>query len=239
MNEFVDRALGFIGRGGRYTALEPLITDFCATIEGFGFTRFMMTRMPTISENPEPLIIAHTWANDWIARYRTENYFYVDPVTAWMFQASKPFRWLEAQDGDRTCVAKQLASEAQSFGMVDGIGFPMGHMIQSRSAVSIAADKPIDLSEAGCELVHLVALCCEARANQIIERNRIKTPLTPREREILQWIVAGKSTWATAKILNIAESTVASHLAHIRVKLDASTTLQAVARALASGQIHL
>jgi LuxR family quorum sensing-dependent transcriptional regulator len=63
--------------------------------------------------------------------------------------------------------------------------------------------------------------------------------LTPREREVLTWAAAGKSAWETATILSISEKTVIHHLDHIRRKLDAANTTQAVVVALQAGELHV
>jgi LuxR family quorum sensing-dependent transcriptional regulator len=63
--------------------------------------------------------------------------------------------------------------------------------------------------------------------------------LTPREREILTWAAAGKSAWETAIILSISQKTVVHHLDHIRRKLGAANTTQAVVVALQSGELQV
>jgi LuxR family quorum sensing-dependent transcriptional regulator len=62
--------------------------------------------------------------------------------------------------------------------------------------------------------------------------------LTPREREVLAWIAAGKSAWETATILSISQKTVVHHLDHIRRKLGAANTTQAVVVALQAGELR-
>ena len=62
--------------------------------------------------------------------------------------------------------------------------------------------------------------------------------LSSREREILQWVAAGKSQQDVAEILAIAQRTVEVHMASARDKLGALNTPQAVARAVSLGLIH-
>lgn len=52
--------------------------------------------------------------------------------------------------------------------------------------------------------------------------------LSPREREILQWIQLGKTSWEIAQILNITEKTVRNHVQHALVKLRVKNRVQAV-----------
>ncbi|WP_376767374.1 helix-turn-helix domain-containing protein [Paludibacterium denitrificans] len=38
--------------------------------------------------------------------------------------------------------------------------------------------------------------------------------LTPREKECLSWVSAGKTSWEIARILNVAEATVIFHISN-------------------------
>ena len=62
--------------------------------------------------------------------------------------------------------------------------------------------------------------------------------LSEREKEILQWIAAGKSQPDVGVILTISTRTVEVHLRSAREKLGALTTPQAVARAIGMGIIY-
>lgn len=59
--------------------------------------------------------------------------------------------------------------------------------------------------------------------------------LTPREREILYWIVQGASNKIIARELNITESTVKVHVQNILRKLDLSSRVQAAMYAIEHG----
>ena len=58
-------------------------------------------------------------------------------------------------------------------------------------------------------------------------------PLTPREREVLQWVAAGKTDRDIAAIVGASVRTVHKHLQHIYAKLGVETRTAAVMRALA------
>jgi DNA-binding NarL/FixJ family response regulator len=53
--------------------------------------------------------------------------------------------------------------------------------------------------------------------------------LTPRERQVLQRIVAGQSTGQMAREMNVAMSTLRSHIGRVLNKLDAHSQVQAAA----------
>lgn len=61
--------------------------------------------------------------------------------------------------------------------------------------------------------------------------------LTPREREVLTLLVAGKSNPTIADALSISERTVTTHLSRIYAKLDVATRIEAMAEALRRGSV--
>lgn len=56
--------------------------------------------------------------------------------------------------------------------------------------------------------------------------------LTAREKEILNWLKEGKSTWDTSVILGLSERTVKFHINNIMKKLDVVNRVQAVVVAI-------
>jgi DNA-binding CsgD family transcriptional regulator len=63
--------------------------------------------------------------------------------------------------------------------------------------------------------------------------------LTPREREALQWTLAGKTAWETGRIMSIAERTVIKHTTNACTKLECANKFQAAVRALSLGLIEI
>jgi DNA-binding CsgD family transcriptional regulator len=67
----------------------------------------------------------------------------------------------------------------------------------------------------------------------------LRTPqLSTREKEILQWIAAGKTQQDVGDILSISHRTVEVHLRSAREKLGALTTPQAIGRAIRIGMVQ-
>lgn len=61
--------------------------------------------------------------------------------------------------------------------------------------------------------------------------------ITERERQILQWIAAGKSNWEIGKILLISEFTVKNHVQNVLKKMSATSRAQAATKAVSCGLI--
>lgn len=62
--------------------------------------------------------------------------------------------------------------------------------------------------------------------------------LSSREKEVLRWISAGKTTWEMSKILCISERTVIFHTQNAMKKLGATSRAQAIALALQHGLLQ-
>jgi LuxR family quorum-sensing transcriptional regulator LasR len=63
--------------------------------------------------------------------------------------------------------------------------------------------------------------------------------LTAREKEVLQWSAAGKSSWEISRIFNCTEAGVNYHFANIRRKFSVRSRGSAVVKALELGLIDL
>jgi len=64
-------------------------------------------------------------------------------------------------------------------------------------------------------------------------------PLSPREREVMQWVAVGKTDSEIADILSIGTTTVTSHVENAKQKLDAFRRTYAVVQAIRFGEIDL
>jgi len=63
--------------------------------------------------------------------------------------------------------------------------------------------------------------------------------LTKREREVLQWTAAGKTSWEISQILGVAESTIIAHIKAAAAKLNTPNRVATVVVALRRGEISL
>lgn len=61
--------------------------------------------------------------------------------------------------------------------------------------------------------------------------------LNERERDVLNWVAAGKSDWQVAQILSVSPKTVNYHVENAKRKLGAVSRIQAVVEAVRLGLI--
>ena len=79
---------------------------------------------------------------------------------------------------------------------------------------------------------------CEALRVKELVQLKPKLTLSPRERECLLWVQAGRSTKQISERLTICDATVNEYIALAMTKLDASNRIQAAARATMLGLIQ-
>lgn len=234
-----SEALDFIERSARSTSTQALVADFAGVIARQGFHTFIMTGLPQAGHDVEPLVLTNRWPTSWSDRYREQNYFADDPVSRWSISQVRPFTWRAAQHAATNARGAQINDEARQIGLFDGLGFPLRGARTLQSVVSIAASDIIDLGPAEIALLHTAVISFNLRADELGGRLGPRPfRLTKREREVLSWCAAGKSSWEIGEILSISEGTVDIHRQSSIRKLDVVNTTQAVAVAISNGEIQ-
>ena len=177
-----------------------------------------------------------TWPVSWYRRYIEQNHLAHDPVIARLNLSPSSFRWSDTYAG-ASRKGRWVLEEAAEFGLTDGLALA----VQGEGApggISIAA-RHFELSPRQQSGLQLAAYYLHARVAGLRARGQrpAKPSLTPRERECLKWVAAGKTDWEIAQILNISEQTAHSYVQNALIKLGARTRAQAVALALVSFQL--
>ena len=184
-----------------------------------------------------------TYSDEWISRYYKEDYFNIDPVVEHGARAIMPFDWSNLDwSGKRR---GEFAEDARGHDVgTNGLTVPIRGPDGQHALFSVATarsdkswnrqlrDQLTDLHSIAYN-VHQATVRVEGVAVPLEVIN-----LSVREREVLQWAAAGKTTDEVAQILGIAERTVRVYLDTARHKLGASNRTHAVARALSLGLIH-
>ena len=80
----------------------------------------------------------------------------------------------------------------------------------------------------------------QARSNVTGKASRPGLPgdITPREREVLQWVSEGRTDKEIATLLSVSEHTIKNHMKSIRKKLGSSNRIQASMKAIDLGIIE-
>lgn len=188
----------------------------------------------------EPRLIS-TYPSRWTTHYLRHHYERFDPVVVQALRDPHPFEWgLGIGPATYSEKERELFEEASRFGIRHGFTIPVHDSTGAVAAVTFAADdqgphfkRSIYLHR---RILHLMAMYFHAHARRKLVTGDLidGIRLSPREIECLKWAAQGKSAWETGRILGISRYTVAFHLDNAKAKLGVRSTIQAVARLIAS-----
>lgn len=182
--------------------------------------------------------VFQNYPEEWIAHFSAQRYHLVDPVYRAAEAGAGEFVWTDPEFlQPLSWRQRRILNEAREFGLRHGRTHGLASMLPRRASASLVTsepDMPEDAYSAG-KLVNVVvhhraAQMCIASAPRFAELHR-------RERQCLELCASGLADAEIARGLSLSVATVRRHIERARVRLGASTRIQAVARAISSGQI--
>jgi LuxR family transcriptional regulator, quorum-sensing system regulator BjaR1 len=233
------RALEFVDAVERARSPADVMKLFNQSIAEAGFNAYVMVGLPDNVTTFPKRLMANGWPDEWADLYIKENLCDVDPVALHCMRTVDPFDWNTAPlDPARERKALSVMQRASDFRMKHGFCVPIHYGDGSGgAAVSIAGDQP-DLAKGVRSAMLLMSLYAHHRVRGLLTPPRPRKPLlTAREREVLTWCAAGKSSWEIGRILNISQHTADAHFKSAVKKLKAPNRLAAVVLALRTGEI--
>jgi DNA-binding CsgD family transcriptional regulator len=242
-DEYGKRALDFVERLQGLTKYDEVCREITAALEGFGFSCVTAWSLPGPGANPEDGVVLNTRPREYIDRYCEKNYVARDPAVSQLRRSLSPFSWGDMRSrGDLNKTERTIIDEARDFGACEGFIVPIVTLSGSMALFSPWGREP-DLSQRARAAIEMIGVYSHHALRRCLIQNEredaVHTPLTPREREIMQWVAVGKTDEEIAGILNIGMTTVTSHVEHAKQKLDAFRRTYAVVQAIRFGEITL
>jgi DNA-binding CsgD family transcriptional regulator len=237
----------FIERSNRANCLSKL---FCVLVDAAretGFDRLAFGSLThseslRLVDHPKPAV-ALNYPYEWQNHYIERNYRHVDPVIICTPFIAVPFLW-DWLAIRYTLNRKQLQflNEAREAGLKNGISIPL-HGPSGRVAVVSFASQ-FDDADPRAQISYLNALASQfhivftnlARGS---ENNIQAINLSTREKDCLAWSAHGKTSWEISIILGISHNTVDFHIKNAMSKLEVTSRMAAVFKAIRSGLIDL
>jgi LuxR family quorum sensing-dependent transcriptional regulator len=208
----------------------------------FGLTTGGLADLPRADEALQETIAFVDWPQEWQQRYFLKDYVRRDPAVLHMQNTTLPFLWSEVLARPEYEKSQQrIVREASEFKMQEGFVVPLPSMWSGAAVITIAGEF-VEMSSRERQMLHLAAIYAHARIRSLSagKRKVISLPaLTPRERECLQWVAAGKSDSDIGVILSISDKTVNAFLERVKMKYGVRTRTQAVALGLQCGVISI
>ncbi|WP_313705290.1 LuxR family transcriptional regulator [Massilia sp.] len=194
----------------------------------------------------ERAFLRSNYSSAWRERYDAARLAYVDPTVGHCLSSTLPIVWEPAIfDGAE---GSALYEEACAYGIRTGVTLPVHGPNGEFGVLSFASDAPPgrDFSRTIAHVMPSLSLVRDYAFASAIRflgggsdtgGGDTAPRLTRRELEVLNWVMAGKSSWEISRITNCSEATVNFHLANVRQKFNVNTRQQAVVKAIALGLI--
>jgi len=182
-----------------------------------------------------------SFPDGWVREYMSRDYFQADAVLKESFTSYEVQSWSSAR--------KRLhrLDEINSLGMDFGLRECCTHGVRTaatghKNNMFCFAGKSLEKSRRSEAILKFVVPHLHMAFSHIsgIDRSAAGTAvLSDREKEVLDWLKQGKSSWEISVILDISERTVNFHVYNIMRKLGATNRPQVVAIAARVGLISI
>jgi LuxR family transcriptional regulator, quorum-sensing system regulator BjaR1 len=242
-DEYGKRTLDFVARLQQLKNYDEIHQHIAKELEWYGFDCITSFSVPTAGQTLKDCLWLNTRPQDYIDRYSEKNYILQDPIVTEFRRNIHPYSWDDVRKGrDLNKAERTIVDEAREWGSRDGFMVPIVTRSGTVSGFCPCGFEP-NLSPRARAALEIIAIYSHHALRRAIldgQREEIAhTPLTPREREIMQWVAAGKTDEEIAGILTLGTSTVATHVENAKRKLDAFRRTYAVVQALRLGEISL
>ena len=207
-----------------------------------GFQHVMYAVVHSRHAQYEHAFVQSNYSQEWRERYDAERFAYVDPTVGHCLISNLPIVW--EPEAFATKGGRILYEEACAYGMRTGVTLPIHGPNGEVGLLSLASDtapgekftREIALGMADLTLIRDYSFAASVPFSHPTGGEEVPR-LTRRELEVLNWVMAGKSSWEISMITRCSEATVNFHLANVRQKFNVNTRQQAVVKAIALGLI--
>ena len=206
-----------------------------ATIENYGFQRFIISGLPDRGQDVRPFVLLSGWNDEWYERYTGLGYVHLDPVARNCFSTTRPFDWADAPyDREADLPARRVMEEARDFGMDQGFCVPIHMEGGMQGVVSLVGD-PGDLDDKRRLELHMLALYAHGQLRFLNSTQSELAPrraITGRESEVLKWVAAGKTAAEISAITGLSQRTVNQHCENAQRRLGTNNRVHTVVEAI-------
>lgn len=233
--------------------MEELWEGHVAKMAEFGFDRLIygFTRYRTANSlgDPSDFIILTNHSKEYTSVFLDEGHFYHAPMVKWALENEGAKSWKLLSEMERTKTLS--APERRVLEFNRDMGVTAGYSVsfksisaRSKGAIALTARREID--QAAIDEVWAEHGADITLMNNIVHLKILTLPyaapnraLTPRQREVLEWVGDGKTAQDIGLIMGLTAATVEKHLRLAREALAVDTTAQAVLKAAFANQMFV
>lgn len=184
-------------------------------------------------------IVNISYPVEWLTLYTAKGYHQIDPIVKMNSVGLKLQYWEDTYK--IISFPRHFLSQARDFELEKGYTHGVRSSIKrEESLFSFAGNSVEHHPRTEIILNHLVSHLHETLTRILDSRPKKQNMvISLREKEVLDWVKQGKTSWDISNILHIAERTVNFHIKNILEKLDVVNRIQAVAVAIQYGLIEM
>jgi LuxR family quorum sensing-dependent transcriptional regulator len=223
------------------SSMQQLMATLFPIVDQFGLSNILIVRLPPQSDGAKSRLLYQRMPAGWHELYERENFYAVDHIAAHARKAVEAFDKTELPvPSDPRSGPVRLVNAQAEFGISKGLVVPFGQVTNTARVISLSGRQP-DLQPGARRALELIALYTGTKASALLEREQpaYRDLLSAREREVLKWIAAGKTSWEVSRLFGTSERSINNVIAGAMVKLGAVTRTQAVVNAIRVGEIGL
>jgi len=178
------------------------------------------SQMRIINNNPE-----------WFDIYLERKYQFIDPIIIRALRCVEDYFWEDKVILSGVYNLSRIFNESFQYNICQGQTFPLHDYLNNLAMLSIISQKDtgIDMEKARSKFMTLLVKLHQKTLDLYGQQNQKKNAiLSPRERQILKWVSAGKTYAEVSVILSVAERTVKFHMGNVMKKLGVNNARHAV-----------
>ena len=224
--------------------LNEVATAFETCSRALDIRYFLYLASDVPFQHAAPPFVMTNADQEWRSQYLETAEYLNDPVVRAAMTNVLAFEWPTRPDPASLSKNEvEFLQNASEYGLRYSAAVPLHGPGPARAALCLMTDSTTKKSLDGCELITLqilgLSLHDTARRLRYDEQNGSDSShLTDREIQCLAWAARGKTSWETAMILEVTETTINFHLTNAMKKLGVVTRPHAVATAVAMGLIN-
>ncbi len=237
-----NRVFDTIDKISGLTLLPQIAGTVSRAVAEYGYTSLGINGLPPPTEDADPHVLTESAPNGFRECYIQERFYLVDHICAHARATYEAFRFRDAPyPGGNAAGHRRFLQALETFRIHRGLVVPIGRPENIPACMWLAGANP-NLYDEAKHAIQLIALFAASKAYALRHPRHAgppTRPLTARERNVLQWISAGKTSWEIASISGRSERAINKILADAMLKLNAVTRTQAVVNAIRTGEVEM
>nr|WP_298927699.1 LuxR family transcriptional regulator [uncultured Erythrobacter sp.] len=185
------------------------------------------------------VVQAHGFDPEWLKCYDDSGFRKNDPIPSRVMSYGSMVTWEDAQNlAPNTPENEVFFAAMKRFGLIHGFGVPLFGPRSRNAYASFDFGYPVNRVPASkMGIVRSVSQAAHQRVCVLLEATRDKVELSSREKEVLQWLIRGKSLSVIGDILELSPDTIKTYAKRIYAKLGSNDRVGAVVKALKLGLV--